>query len=92
MPDEIYSIPVSSPLNYVTNVYVYDSTGSYLTRPLSNYEYHQTIEMAVKLKAAGVQHETIVPPGMNHSFAGKTPDQTRAANLKALDATFSFID
>jgi len=48
--------------------------------------------MAVKLKAAGVQHETIVPPGMNHSFAGKTPDQTRVANLKALDATFSFID
>ncbi len=54
--------------------------------------YHQTLEMAEKLKAAGVKHELIVLPGINHSFIGKTPDQTRDANLKALAATFQFID
>ncbi|MGO8925717.1 MAG: hypothetical protein ACLQU3_02305 [Limisphaerales bacterium] len=48
--------------------------------------------MAEKLKAAGVEHELIVLPGINHSFIGKTPEQTRDANLKALDATFRFID
>ena len=54
--------------------------------------YHQTLEMADKLKAAGVPHELMVLPGIDHSFLGKTPEQTRAANLKALDATFRFID
>jgi dipeptidyl aminopeptidase/acylaminoacyl peptidase len=54
--------------------------------------YHQTLEMAEKLKAAGVKHEHIVLSGINHSFIGKTPEQTRDANLKALAATFQFID
>jgi len=54
--------------------------------------YRQTTEMAEKLKAAGAQVELIVLPGLNHSFIGKTPEQTRDANLKALDATFRFID
>lgn len=54
--------------------------------------YQQTLEMAEKLKAAGVKHELIVLPGINHSFIGKIPQQTRDANLKALDATFRFID
>jgi hypothetical protein len=31
-------------------------------------------------------------PGINHAFIGPTPEQTRDANLKALDATFSFLD
>jgi dienelactone hydrolase len=44
------------------------------------------------LKAAGVPHELIVIPGVDHVFIGKTPDETREANLKALDATFRFID
>jgi acetyl esterase/lipase len=54
--------------------------------------YQQTLEMADKLKAAGTQPELIVLPGMNHSFIGKTPVQTRDANLRALEATFRFID
>jgi acetyl esterase/lipase len=54
--------------------------------------YRQTLEMAEKLKGAGVEHELIVFPGINHGFIGRTPEQTRDANLKALDATFRFID
>jgi acetyl esterase/lipase len=52
----------------------------------------QTLEMAEKLTAVGVTHELVVLPGVNHSFLGKTPEATRDANLKALDATFQFID
>lgn len=54
--------------------------------------YHQTLEMADKLKSAGVKHQLMVLPGVNHSFLGKTPQQTRDAVLKALAATFQFID
>ena len=54
--------------------------------------YHQTLEMAEKLKASGVSCELIVIPGVDHSLIGKTPEETRQANLKALDATFRFID
>jgi acetyl esterase/lipase len=54
--------------------------------------YHQTLEMAEKLKTAGVKHELIVLTGSNHGFMGKTPEQTRDDNLKALEATFQFID
>jgi acetyl esterase/lipase len=54
--------------------------------------HQQTLEMADRLKAAGARTELIVLPGMNHSLIGKTPDETRDANLRALDATFRFID
>ena len=54
--------------------------------------YHQTLEIAERLKAAGVEHELIVPPGINHSFSGKTPEQTRDATIKFLEATFIFFD
>jgi acetyl esterase/lipase len=56
------------------------------------WPHQQTLEMAEKLKSAGVKHELIVLPGLNHSFIGKTPEQTRDANLKALVTTFRFID
>ena len=52
----------------------------------------QTIEMAERLTAAGVKHDLIVLPGINHSFIGRTAEATRDANLKALAATFEFID
>ena len=52
----------------------------------------QTIEMAERLTAAGVKHDLIVLPGIDHSFIGKTAEATRDANLKALAATFEFID
>jgi acetyl esterase/lipase len=52
----------------------------------------QTLEMAAKLAAAGVKHDMVVLPGVDHSFIGKSPEATRDANLKALAATFEFID
>jgi acetyl esterase/lipase len=54
--------------------------------------YHQTLEMANRLKAKGVPYELIVIPDVDHGFIGETSDQTREANLKALEATFRFID
>jgi acetyl esterase/lipase len=48
--------------------------------------------MAEMLKQAGVAHELMVIPGVDHMFLGKTPAQTRDANLAALEATFRFID
>jgi acetyl esterase/lipase len=54
--------------------------------------YHQTLEMADKLKAAGAAPEVMVIPGVHHGFVGKTLEETRDANLKALDATLRFID
>lgn len=54
--------------------------------------YHQTLEMAETLKAAGVAYELIVMPGLDHSLTGKTVEQTRDANFKALQATFRFFD
>jgi dipeptidyl aminopeptidase/acylaminoacyl peptidase len=54
--------------------------------------HQQTLEMEGKLKSVGVPHDLIVLPGIDHNFIGKTADQTRDANLKALSATFDFID
>ena len=52
----------------------------------------QTLEMAAALTTAGVKPDVIVLPGVDHSFIGKTSEATRDANLKALAATFEFID
>ena len=54
--------------------------------------YHQTLEMAEKLKAAGVPHQVIILPGVDHGFIGETLEKTRDAYLTALGATFRFID
>jgi acetyl esterase/lipase len=54
--------------------------------------YHQTLEMAERLKANGVPYELIVIPDVDHGFIGKTAGRTREANLRALEATFRFID
>ena len=54
--------------------------------------YHQTLEMAERLKSAGVRCELVLLPGINHAFVGKTFEQTRDASLKALATTFRFID
>lgn len=43
------------------------------------------------LKKAGVSVESIYIPGVDHSFIGKTPDATRAATLRATNATFDFF-
>lgn len=48
--------------------------------------------MAEKLNSASVKHELIVMPDVNHSFIGRAQEQTYDSNLKALAATFQFID
>jgi acetyl esterase/lipase len=52
----------------------------------------QSREMIGKLKAAGMKAEFIELPGINHSWIGKTPAETTAAHIKALQATFDFFD
>ena len=42
-------------------------------------------------KAAGVPVQTLYIDGVDHSFIGKTPAQTRDATLKAVNATFDFF-
>ncbi len=44
-----------------------------------------------RLKAAGVPVESIYIPGVDHSFIGATAAETRAATLKAINATFDFF-
>lgn len=52
----------------------------------------QSREMMSKLKAAGVKADYQELAGYDHSFIGKTPEETRAGHLKALQATFDFFD
>lgn len=51
----------------------------------------QSDEAAKAMKAAGMEAREIVIPGVDHSFIGKTPDETRAATLRAVNATFDFF-
>jgi acetyl esterase/lipase len=44
-----------------------------------------------RMKAVGVPVETIILPGIDHSFIGATPAATRAASLKAVNASFDFF-
>ena len=44
-----------------------------------------------KLRESGVPVESIYIPGVDHSFIGSTPATTRAATLKATNATFDFF-
>ncbi len=44
-----------------------------------------------KLRAAGVPVQVIYIPGVDHSFIGSTPAQTRTATLQATNATFDFF-
>jgi acetyl esterase/lipase len=44
-----------------------------------------------RLRAAGVPVEVIYIPGVDHSFIGTTPAQTRTATLRATNATFDFF-
>jgi acetyl esterase/lipase len=44
-----------------------------------------------RMKAAGVPVESLYIPGVDHSFIGATPAETRDATLKATNATFDFF-
>jgi acetyl esterase/lipase len=52
----------------------------------------QSRAMIGKLKALGIKSEFIELPGTDHSWIGKTPAETTAAHVKALQATFDFFD
>lgn len=44
-----------------------------------------------RLRAAGVQVESIYIPAVDHSFIGADPETTRAATLRAMNATFDYF-
>lgn len=52
----------------------------------------QSRTMASALARVGVSHELILIPGVNHSFIGGTPSQTRSATVEAVARTFEFFD
>lgn len=52
----------------------------------------QSIQMAARLREVGVDYDLLLMPGVDHSFIGATPSATREATLRALRATFAFID
>jgi acetyl esterase/lipase len=51
----------------------------------------QSYEAEKRFKAAGVPVQVLYIPGVDHSFIGTTPAQTRDATLKATNATFDFF-
>jgi dipeptidyl aminopeptidase/acylaminoacyl peptidase len=52
----------------------------------------EMIEMEEALHRAGVPVKTLWLKGANHGWLGATPDDTRAASLKALSETFAYFD
>ena len=51
----------------------------------------QSHEAEAAFRKAGVPVEAIYIPNVDHSFLGRTPEETRAATLKAINATFDFF-
>jgi acetyl esterase/lipase len=51
----------------------------------------QSHEAEAAFRKAGVPVEAIYIAGVDHSFIGHTPEETRAATLKATNATFDFF-
>jgi acetyl esterase/lipase len=51
----------------------------------------QSRDVEAKMKAVGMAVEAIYIPGVDHSFVGATAAETRAATLKATNATFDFF-
>jgi dienelactone hydrolase len=45
-----------------------------------------------RFKELGVRTETMLIPDVAHGFIGKSPDITKAANDKALQRTFEYLD
>jgi dienelactone hydrolase len=48
--------------------------------------------MAAQLGAAGLPVVTLLIPGANHGWIGKTPADTKRYSLLALDRTLAFFD
>ena len=51
----------------------------------------QSRVMEGALKKAGVDVQSMYIPAVDHSFVGRTPDETREATLAATNATFDFF-
>ncbi|MDB5707645.1 MAG: alpha/beta hydrolase [Sphingomonas bacterium] len=51
----------------------------------------QSKDAYAKMKTAGLKVDEIIIPDVDHSFIGKTPAATRAATLRAVNATFDFF-
>jgi acetyl esterase/lipase len=51
----------------------------------------QSRDVEVRMKAAGMSVDSIYIPAVDHSFIGATAAETRAATLKATNATFDFF-
>jgi len=54
--------------------------------------HSQTLVMADAMRAAGLSVEVLSIDGVNHGWGGSTPQATRDASLKALEATLVFFD
>jgi len=52
----------------------------------------QSLDFHAAMQARGLKSEIHIIPGVDHSFIGKTPEQTRAASREALALTFDFFD
>ena len=52
----------------------------------------QSTAFHAALLSAGVRSQLLVIDDVDHSFIGVTPDDTRAASLRALNATIDFFD
>jgi acetyl esterase/lipase len=52
----------------------------------------QSKDFYAKLQASGVKSELLMIEDVDHSFIGSTPEATRAASLRALNATIDFFD
>jgi acetyl esterase/lipase len=52
----------------------------------------QSIDVEAKMKAAGMSVESMYITGVDHSFIGASAGDTRAATLKATNATFDFFN
>jgi dienelactone hydrolase len=57
----------------------------------SQVDVSQSHNAEAAMKAAGMHVESLYIPGVDHSFIGSTPAATRAATLKAINATFDFF-
>jgi len=51
----------------------------------------QSHEAEDKLRAAGASVRAIYIPNVDHSFIGRTPEETRVATLQAMNATYDFF-
>lgn len=52
----------------------------------------QSVDFHAAMVAAGVRSDLLIIPGVDHSFIGKTADDTRSASRLALARTIDFID